>query len=240
MNTTTPTPSGASSNWKYATFFLAGVVIAAIAILIFNQGNITGNAVQNPTAPIAEVSVDDDAVLGAKDAPVTIVEFSDYQCPFCRKFWTETYPQLKQEYVDTGKAKIIFRDFPLTSIHPSAQIASEAAECVRAQGGDAAYWRMHDKMFQEQNIMDSGSATGSVTKTVTFTDAELKTWAKALGFDIASCLDSHQFASEVQEDMTDGQSYGVRGTPAFFVNGKLLSGAQPFSAFKAAIDAELR
>jgi protein-disulfide isomerase len=99
---------------------------------------------------------------------------------------------------------------------------------------------MHDKMFQEQNIMDSGSATGSVTKTVTFTDAELKTWAKALGFDIASCLDSHQFASEVQEDMTDGQSYGVRGTPAFFVNGKLLSGAQPFSAFKAAIDAELR
>ncbi len=240
MNTTTPTPSGASSNWKYATFFLAGIVIAAIAILIFNQGNITGNAVKNPSAPTVEVSVDDDAVLGSQDAPVTIVEFSDYQCPFCRKFWTETYPQLKQEYVDTGKAKIIFRDFPLTSIHPSAQIASEAAECVRAQGGDAAYWRMHDKMFEEQNMMDSGSAAGPVTKTITFTDTELKAWAQELGFNIASCLDSHQFASEVQEDMADGQSSGVRGTPAFFVNGKLLSGAQPFSAFKAAIDAELR
>jgi protein-disulfide isomerase len=187
-----------------------------------------------------EISTDSLKIRGNKSAQIYLVEFSDYQCPFCRKFWTETYPQLKQEYVDTGKAKIIFRDFPLTSIHPAAQIASEAAECVRVQGGDASYWRMHDKMFEEQNIMDSGSAKGPVTKTITFTEVELKSWAQELGFDIASCLDSHQFASEVQKDLSDGQSSGVRGTPAFFVNGKLLSGAQPFSAFKAAIDAELR
>jgi len=233
------------SIWKYSTFILAAVLIVGAFVFFTNKDTTTGTETQPgqqvpSTGGKVEVSVDDDAVLGDENAKVTIVEFSDYQCPFCRKFWTETYPQLKSEYIDTGKAKIVFRDFPLTQIHPAAQAAGEAAECARDVGkSNDAYWKMHDKMFSEQNILDSGSATGAVTKTVTFSSTELKKWAKDLGYDIDSCLDSGKYKSEVGKDLTQGASYGVQGTPAFFVNGKLLSGAQPFSAFKAAIDAEL-
>lgn len=198
------------------------------------QGN---DAAQAPKGPV-DVSVDDDAILGNKNAKVTIVEFSDYQCPFCRKFWTETFSELKKNYIDTGKVKLVFRDFPL-GFHPAAQPAAEAAECARFIGGDAAYWKMHDKMFSEQNILDSGSPTGAVSKTVQFTADDLKKWAKDLGYDIGSCLDSKKFASEVQKDTAQGASYGVQGTPAFFVNGNLLSGAYPYAAFKQLIDAEL-
>ena len=233
------------SLWKYSTFILAAVLIVG-AFVFFAKDTSTGTTGTQPgqqvpsTGGKVEVSLDDDPVLGDENAKVAIVEFSDYQCPFCRKFWTETYSQLKTEYVDTGKAKIVFRDFPLTQSHPSAQIAGEAAECARDVGkGDAAYWKMHDKIFTEQNILDSGSATGAVTKTVTFAASDLKKWAKDLGYDIESCLDSGKYKSEVQKDLNEGASYGVQGTPAFFVNGKLLSGAQPFSAFKAAIDAAL-
>src|SRR3989304_1908007 len=134
-----------SDLWKYSTFvLLAAVIIGGFFMLSGNSGT-DGNTVQQPdTQPsVVKASLDDDAVLGDKNAPVTIIEFSDYQCPFCRKFWTETLPSIKSQYVDTGKVKIVFRDFPLTSIHPSAQPAAEAAECVREQGGDKAYFEYH-------------------------------------------------------------------------------------------------
>ncbi len=205
---------------------------------VVTQPSLQGNdAAQKPTAVVA-VSSDDDPVLGNKNTKVTIVEFSDYQCPFCRKFWTETFSELKKNYIDTGKVKLVFRDFPL-SFHPGAQPAAEAAECARSIGGDEAYWKMHDKIFSEENILDSGSPTGAVSKTVQFTAVDLKKWAKDLGYDIGSCLDSGKFANEVQKDANQGASYGVQGTPAFFVNGKLLSGAYPYASFKQLIDAEL-
>ncbi|MEX2017303.1 MAG: DsbA family protein, partial [Candidatus Pacearchaeota archaeon] len=184
---------------------------------------------------------DDDAVLGDANAPVTIIEFSDYQCPFCRKFWTETLPQIKLEYIDTGKVKFVYRDFPLTSIHPGAQPAAEAAECARdLYGGDDAYFKMHDKIFSEQNIFDGGDPnTGPVRSTVSFTDSDLKQWAKELGYDISSCLDSGEFRQEVLNDLSDATSAGGQGTPYFVINGKPLSGAQPFAVFKQVIDSEL-
>ncbi len=188
---------------------------------------------------LVDVSVDDDAVLGSKDAPVTIIEFSDYQCPFCRKFWVESFSSLKKDYIDTGKVKFVYRDFPLSSLHPSAEIAAEAAECVREKGGDVAYWKMHDKMFSEQNIIDSGSADGPVGGTAQFTKDDLKKWAKAIGYDIGSCLDSGKYADEVAKDLADGSSAGVTGTPAFIINGLRLDGALPYSQFKQIIDAEL-
>ena len=200
---------------------------------------------------LVSASEDDDAVLGDSNAEVTIIEFSDYQCPFCRKFWTETYPELKSQYVDTGKAKIIFRDLPLDTncnrnlgnqLHPMACKSAEAAECVREKAGDSGYWKFHDKIFSEQNILDSGSAIGSVTKTVIYTDDDLKKWAKDLGYEISSCLDSGKYKSEIMKDISDAGLAGGSGTPYFVIKksgeekGTALSGAQPLSAFKAVID----
>ncbi len=235
--------------WKYSTFILLAVIIVGVFVFFTGDKNLgTGNVVVNnnqagnvpaPTAR-AEVSVDDDAVLGDKDAPVTIIEFSDYQCPFCRKFWTETFNQLKKDYIDTGKVKFVYRDFPLESIHPAAFPSAEVANCVREKGGDSAYYKMHDKIFQEGNKLDGGDAnTGPVRSTAQYGSEELKKWAKDIGYDIGSCLDSGKFKSEVQKDLADGSSAGVSGTPGFFVNGKLVSGAQPYSVFKQLIDAEL-
>lgn len=232
--------------WKYSTFVLIVIVIIG-AFLYFNKssggtggtGAVVGNDNTGTQGATAEASVDDDPVLGNKDASVTIIEFSDYQCPFCRKFWTDTFSELKKNYIDNGKAKLVFRDFPLTSLHPSAQIASEAAECVREKGRDEAYFKYHDKLFEEQNKLDSGTKAGPVTKTVQFTGADLKKWAKELGYDIGSCFDSGKFTSEVEKDLADGSAAGVQGTPSFFINGKMLGGAYPYSEFKKIIDAEL-
>ncbi len=232
--------------WKYSTFVLAAlVVVLAFVAFSGDDSTVTGNVVApNPTpGQPAQVtaSADDDAVLGDENAKVTIVEFSDYQCPFCRKFWTETYPQLKAEYLDTGKAKLVFRDFPLERIHPLARKSGEAAECVREQGGDEAYFKMHDKMFAEQNILDGGSESGPVTRTITYTTDDLKAWAKELGYDIGSCLDSDKYASEVQKDTADAQTSTCTGTPCFIVvhesgRGTKLNGAVPLAHFKSVID----
>lgn len=216
--------------WKYSTFLLLAVLIIGGIVYFTGDRSPTVNNVPSGNGAVpavgakVSVSVDDDPVKGDKNAKVTIVEFSDYQCPYCARFWSDTLPQIQKEYIDTGKVKLVFRDFPLESIHPNALPAAIAAECVKEKGGDKAYYQYHDKLFANAQSL---------------TDANLKSWAKALGYNIDSCLDSKKYQDEVRKDAKDGSSYGVQGTPAFFVNGKLLSGAQPFSAFKAAIDAEL-
>ena len=235
--------------WKYSTFLLlALLIVGGFVFFTGNNNSTTGNVVANnpqptgaPTQPSqVKASADDDPLLGDKNAPVEIIEFSDYQCPFCRKFWTETLPSIKAEYIDTGKVKFVYRDFPLTSIHPAAEPAAEAANCVREKGGDEAYFKMHDKIFQEGNVLDGGDPiTGPVRGTAQFGATELKKWAQEIGYDIGSCLDSGKYKSEVQKDLSDATSAGGQGTPYFVINGKPLSGAQPFSAFKQVIDAEL-
>lgn len=184
----------------------------------------------NPSAPTRlDVSLDNDAVLGDSNAPVTIIEFSDYECPYCGRFWQQTLPELKTNYINTGKVKFVYRDFPLTSLHSDALHAAIAAECVREQGGDVAYFEYHDKLFSSQPELS---------------DANLKSWAKDFGYDIDSCLDSNKYKDEVEKDLADGSNVGVRGTPAFFIGNEddgflLVSGAQPFVVFKSVIDAEL-
>ena len=230
--------------WMYSTFILLALVVIG-GVLLSRGGSTTGNGTDNPGTGVVSASIDDDAVLGDPNAPVTIIEFSDYQCPFCRKFWTEAYPQIKSQYIDTGKVKLVFRDFPLTSLHPMAQPSAEAAECVRELGGDEAYYEYHDKMFSEQNILDSGSASGPVSKTITYTNADLKAWATDIGYNIGSCLDSGKYASEVQKDARDAQAAGYSGTPGFLImksgekSGTALKGAYPFDSFKQAIDSKL-
>jgi len=179
------------------------------------------------------VSVDDDPVIGDPNAPITIIEFSDFECPFCGRFFSQTLPQVKSEYIDTGKAKLVYRDFPLSQIHPSAQIAGEAAECADDQG---KFWEFHDLVFENQQQWISGDAEGT-----------FKNFAQQLSLDTSefnSCLDSGKHKSEVQKDLQDGISAGVSGTPTFFVGNdkdgyQKLVGAQPFSAFQAAIEAAL-
>ena len=166
---------------------------------------------------------DDDAVKGDKDAPVTIIEFSDFECPFCARFYSDTLPQIESKYIDTGKVKLIFRDYPLP-FHAQAQKASEAAECAGEQG---SYWEMHDKLYE------SGVIGGIAT---------FKQYAKDLGLNTKKfdeCLDSGKFASEVKKDMADGSVAGIKGTPGFIINGVLVSGAQPFAAFEQIIEQEL-
>jgi len=177
-----------------------------------------------------DVSVDDDPVLGQADAPVTIIEFSDYQCPFCGRHFEQTYPSLKADYIDTGKAKLVFRDYPL-SFHPEAEPAAIAAECVKKLDA-SKYFEYHDKLFTSQ---------------ATLSAASYKTWATELGIDadgFGSCFDSKETRSEVQADFAAGSAAGVSGTPSFFIGNPddgyvKLVGAQPYAAFQAAIDAEL-
>lgn len=173
-----------------------------------------------PPPPTAQVSADDDAVMGNPDAPVEIIEFSDYQCPFCARFFEQTLPQLEQNYIDAGKVKLIYRDFPL-SFHQDAQKAAEAAECAGDQG---KYWEMHDRIFGNQQSIGVDS---------------LKQYAQQIGLDTGqfnSCLDSGKYAEEVQKDFSDGQAAGVSGTPTFFINGVKVVGAQPYSVFEQAIE----
>lgn len=175
------------------------------------------------------VSPDDDTFLGSADAPVTIIEFSDFQCPFCKRFYERTWPQLKKAYVETGKVRVIYRDFPL-GFHQNAQPAAEATECADEQG---AYWKMHDRLFERQEEWaDSPNAKELFGR-----------YAQALGLDAAlfsKCLEAGRYADEVKKDYQDGIVYGVEGTPTFFINGYKVMGAQPFEVFQQLIEAKLK
>ena len=194
------------------------------------QPGSTGN--QQPAAPNSPVTIDANKIANAPvkgnaNAPVTIVEFSDYQCPFCERAY-QTLKQIDTEYIKTGKVKLVYMDFPL-GFHEQAQKAAESVRCFRKIKGnsDAAYYLYHDKIFGNQASLN---------------EASLKQWARDLGANGAqfdACFDSNEFADEVQADAAYGAQLGVSGTPAFFINGVPLEGAQPFAAFKQVIDAQL-
>lgn len=193
---------------------------------------LAGSAVSAAGQAARSVSIDDDPILGDPNARVTIVEFSDYQCEFCRIFWKNTLPQLRQEYIDTGKVRLVFRDFP-QSVHPEARMAAMGAQCAADQG---KYWEYHDKVFSEQD------RRGKERQVVRFKRDDLKQWAAEIGLDPATfnpCLDSSRHRREVSADQSDGEKLGVQGTPHFFINGRPLVGAYPFPAFQKLIEEEL-
>ena len=177
-----------------------------------------------PTADVPDTGSDVDmadliggnAIIGDPDAPITIVEWSDFECPFCARFYNDAYQDIKENWIDTGKAKLVFRDFPL-SFHANAQKAHEAAECA---GDQDMYYEMHDALFEN-------GVSGGV--------AAFKTFAADLGLDQATfddCLDSGKHEAEVKKDMADGMKAGVQGTPGFIIEGQLISGAQPYAVFE--------
>ena len=182
------------------------------------------------------VSFDDDPIRGDPNAPITIVEFSDFQCPFCARFHSNTFPQIEQNYLSTGKVNFVYRDFPIDSIHPNARPAALASECADDQ---EEFWGYHDKLFENQIEWQSlDPQTGIDT---------FKEYAQELGLnvdDFNSCLDSKKHSQEINNDLQDGREYGVTGTPAFFIgNEKIgfikISGAQPYSIFQRVLDEKL-
>lgn len=219
------------------------ILIAAVLIsgsLLYAKGDLKNGANVSDQQQAAgkqlvpgakvNVSADNDSFLGNEKAKVMVIEFSDFQCPFCRSFWRDTLPQLKKEYIDTDKIKFVYRDFPL-DFHVGAKPAAEGAECARDQD---KFWELHDKIFQEQDKQGQG--------TISFTKTDVVKWAGQVGLNMTKfnqCLDSGKYKIEVEKDIADGSAAGVSGTPTVFINGRSLVGAQPYSSFKAIIDEEL-
>jgi protein-disulfide isomerase len=187
--------------------------------------------------PLAEtqdivLNIDDGPFRGDRSAKLTLIEFSDYQCPFCARHFREILPQIEREYIQSGKVKYVFRDFPLESIHKEAFKAAEAAHCAGEQG---KYWEMHDQLFAHQKALGLEG---------------LLLHAQGLGIDLQDfrrCLDSGKHATKIRKDIADGQKAGVRATPTFFLGLtepndskvkalRVIRGAQPYARFKEAID----
>ena len=191
-----------------------------------------GPTPENPTI----VNLEGGGARGNNLAKVTLVEFTDYQCPFCGRHFHETMPQIVSEYVNTGKLRYVIRDFPLESIHPRAFRAAEAANCSAEQG---KYWEMHDRLFGNQNALSADHFVNH---------------ALAMGLDTTafkSCMESARYASKIRRDLTEAQKAGVTGTPTFFLGFtdatgseiravKMIVGAQNYSAFKSAIDSLIK
>jgi protein-disulfide isomerase len=186
-----------------------------------------------PTGPLSEdlwneILSDQAFAYGEENAPVTMVEFTDYQCPFCKRHFDETADQITQNYIDTGKVRYIIRDLPL-SFHPNAKPAALAARCA---GDQDKYLEMHDLLFEDQDAWAS------------LTDASdiFKGYAGDLGLSQATfntCYDNDTYGDVIDQDIALAGKVAATGTPTFFINGVKLVGAQPFAAFQAALDAEL-
>jgi protein-disulfide isomerase len=197
---------------------------AASASQIANQPS--GPVVEAPVTQQAEfrrydIPTGDSYAIGPADAPITIVEFSDYQCPFCRRWHAEVYEPLLAAY--PGKIRLVYRHFPLTSIHPDAMSAAEAAMCA---GEQDAYWPFHEKLFSSESL---GSST-------------YIQYAQDLGLDMnsfESCMNDRKYQQAVDEDLNFAVDLGIRSTPTFFINGLAIVGAQPLDVFKQVIDKEL-
>lgn len=198
----------------------------------------TGNA---PTAPSAgqpsqgltpgqkvNVDVGHLPAKGNPNAKVKLVAFEDFRCPFCEKFFTDTEPQIIKDYVDTGKAVIYYREYQF--LGPASVIAGNAAECANEQG---KFWDMHQYLYKNQP---------SESDTSMYTTDNMTKIAGQLGMNTSSfksCLSANKYDKNLQTDLSAGQAAGVTGTPTVFINGIPIVGAQPYAAFKAAIDQQL-
>lgn len=221
-------------------FFLLGSVISGAAVsALFNANSVENQAlIANAAQAVAEsgggsqqvaglvqgntykVSMDNDPFRGAADAPVTIIEFSDFHCAFCGRFAAETLDPLLKNY--DGKVRLVYRDYPFQT--SGSVVAALAGQCMNEQG---KFWEFHDLTFKNQQAL---------------TREQFITYAQQLGVDVASfttCLDSQKYMDKVKKDVADAQTLGVNGTPAFFVNGRFISGAQPYTVFASYIDEEL-
>lgn len=217
-----------------AAFPLTGLFGQALpsgqtSITIGDNGGSSGGAQ-------TQLTVGNSPTIGNADAEIQFYEFSDFQCPFCRRFYTQSLPQLLDEYVSTGKVLFVYKDFPLESIHPAAFASAVYARCANEQGKWEEY---HNKIFDEQNKFGTG--------TIAYDENDLLRWAAEVGLDVqelGACVSSGKYNSTVQEDFQLGLAAGVSGTPTFFIGNSekgfvQIVGAQPYSVLKQAIDQQL-
>ena len=228
-----------------STSVIVGAVIVALSVifgayLIHGGVNTSGSAgttgtqaaagTPTPGTPISVKVRSDQPTIGKANAPLTVYEFGDFQCPYCKQFYTATYADFKSKYIDTGKAKLVFLHFPLTTIHVNAEISSEAAECANRQGQFEAY-------YNALYTNGSGDGTG-------LDSASLKNYASQIaGINMTAfntCLDTHAAKAVVTADEAEGVAIGVTGTPSFVMGGQLVLGAVPTASFEASIDAALK
>ncbi len=234
--------SATSSPWFAVSTGLIGLIVG-YGLSTAIAGPSGPAAPSAPSAPSAAVvddapavaadpaDVDDDPVQGDASATVTLIEFTDYECPFCGRHYNDTYKQIKTNYIDTGKVKYVVRDYPL-SFHPGAQKAAEATECADEQG---KFWEMHDKLFETQGSWGSDHV------------ATFKQYASELGLSTTqfnTCLDTGAMADEVAADLAAGSTAGISGTPGFWIvsddgQSQSVSGAYPYATFQAAFDSML-
>jgi protein-disulfide isomerase len=182
---------------------------------------------QRPTS--ATVTLEKDRpVMGADDAPVTVVEFTDYQCPYCRRFTQTTFPLLKRDFIDTGKVRWVVRDLPL-AFHKNARKAGQSVHCANEQG---KFWEMRDMLFKNSANLENEHLHG---------------YAEQIGLDVTAfddCLASDRYMNEMDKDSAEAKRVGITGTPTFVIgkpkgdklSGKVVVGAQPLNVFKAAIE----
>ena len=186
---------------------------------------------------IPSVSLDDDPVKGNPNAPVTIVEFSDFQCPFCKRFFDETLSLLEQDYIDTGQVKLVYRDFPIESIHPNAVAASLAAECADEQG---KFWELHDVLFEKQEQWANLGLEDAIGK--------FQQFGSEIPLDLdkfSTCLLAADLVDEIRQDYFDAVGYGADGTPTFFIGNEqngfvVVKGALAYPIMKELIELQLQ
>ena len=233
------------------SFFVPGAILFVgflIALAVFSQRSVTRapfphlaqssedktststestSDATEQTGSVVSVSEDDDAVLGSPSASITLIEFSDFQCPFCAVFARDIKPKIEEKYILSGKVKLVYRDYPI--LGEESRIAAEAAECAGEQG---KFWEYHDILYHNQRAENQGG----------FSVPNLADFAQKLSLDGATfetCLSSGKYDEEVAKDAADARVAQVPGTPAFIIQGKLYTGISTFEGFQAIIEKEL-
>ncbi|MBW3004431.1 DsbA family protein [Candidatus Woesearchaeota archaeon] len=220
---------------------ISGILFVLLLVSIFTHGfgfggsdTPTGAAPAEPAKPaepkepepqmtVDDVDLEGVPFIGDEDAELTMVIYDDFECPFCARFEQQAWPKIKENYIDTGKAKLYYKHFPL-GFHQHAQLAAEASECAYDQD---KFWEMHDKIFENQGDLSEDN---------------LVAWAEELELnmdDFNECLDTHKYAEKVKKSMAEGQKVGVQGTPSMLIEDELVVGAQPYENFEKVIESKL-
>jgi protein-disulfide isomerase len=211
------------------SLYFKGGFPKSAAQVVANQPveTVGNNQPSAPTGPV-NVAVGHFPAKGKSDAPVTVIQFADFRCPFCERFFTDAEQSMIKDYVATGKVKYYFRNFAF--LGPESTLAAEASECANDQG---KFWDFHEWMFRNQ---------APESDTAYYSQDNLIKYGVGIGLNKAKftqCLTSHKFASAVAQDLSEGQTAGVNGTPTTFVDGVAMVGAQPYASLKQAIDQAL-